>query len=52
LFGLGTGVDDLERRKILPLPELELRNLGRPALGQSVYRLRYLGSPESGHNKF
>jgi hypothetical protein len=35
---------DLERRKILPLPGLELRPLGRPARSQSLYRLRYPGS--------
>jgi hypothetical protein len=31
-------VDDVEKRKFLTLPELELRPLGR---GQSLYRLRY-----------
>jgi hypothetical protein len=35
---LRTGLDDLEGRKILPLPERELRHLGRPARSQSLYR--------------
>jgi hypothetical protein len=30
--------------KILPLPELELRPLGRPARMESLYRLRYPGT--------
>jgi hypothetical protein len=30
--------------KILPLPRLELRLLGRPTRSQSLYRLRYPGS--------
>jgi hypothetical protein len=34
----------VERRKILPLPGLELRPLGHPARSQSLYRLYYLGS--------
>jgi hypothetical protein len=41
--GLRTGLDDVERRKILPLPGLELRPLCRPALSQWLYRLRYPG---------
>jgi hypothetical protein len=36
---LRTGLDDVERRKILPLPELELRTLGRPARSLSLYGL-------------
>jgi hypothetical protein len=36
-------LDDVERRRIFPLPELELRILGRPARSQSLYRLSYLG---------
>jgi hypothetical protein len=28
---------DLEKRKILPLPQLELRPFGRPARSQSLY---------------
>jgi hypothetical protein len=38
------GLDDMEKRKFLILPGLELRILGRPARSQSLYRLRYLGS--------
>jgi hypothetical protein len=34
-------LDDVEKRKFLPLPGLELRTLGRPAHSQSLYRLRY-----------
>jgi hypothetical protein len=39
-LGPTTGLDDVERRKILRLPGLELRLLGRPARSQSLYRLR------------
>jgi hypothetical protein len=35
------GLDDVEKRKFLTLPGLELRPLGRPARSQSLYRLRY-----------
>jgi hypothetical protein len=38
------GLDDVEKRKFLNLPGLELRPLGRPALSQSLYRLSYPGS--------
>jgi hypothetical protein len=38
------GLDDLERRRFLTLPGLELRPLGRPARSQSLYGLRYAGS--------
>jgi hypothetical protein len=38
------GQDDMEKRKKLTLPGLELRPLGRPASNQSLYRLRYPGS--------
>jgi hypothetical protein len=41
-----TGLDDVERRKILSLPGLELRSLGRPARSQLQYRQRYPGSLE------
>jgi hypothetical protein len=37
------GLDDVERRKILTLPGLELRPLGRPTRSQSLYQLRYHG---------
>jgi hypothetical protein len=35
------GLDDLEKRKFLTLPGLELRTLSRPARSRSLYRLRY-----------
>jgi hypothetical protein len=38
--GPRAGLDYAERRKILRLPGLELRPLGRPASSQSLYRLR------------
>jgi hypothetical protein len=47
-----TGLDDVEKRKFLTLPGLELRPLGRPARSQSLYWLRYPGSKDrksSGH---
>jgi hypothetical protein len=37
------GLDDVEWRKFLTLPGLELRPLGRPVRSQSIYRLRYPG---------
>jgi hypothetical protein len=42
--GPRASVDDVEKRKFLILPELELRPLGRPARSQSLYRLLYPGS--------
>jgi hypothetical protein len=36
-------LDDVEKRKFLILPGLELRPLGRPARSQSLYLLRYPG---------
>jgi hypothetical protein len=42
--GLRAGLDDVEERKFLTLPGLELRSLGHPARSQSLYRLRYPGS--------
>jgi hypothetical protein len=33
------GLDDVEKRKFLTLPGLDLRPLGRPARSQSLYRL-------------
>jgi hypothetical protein len=42
--GTRTGLDELEKRKLLNLPGLELRLLGRSAHSQSLYRLRYPGS--------
>jgi hypothetical protein len=41
LGGPRAGLDDIEKRKFLTLPGLELRPLGRHARGQSLYRLRY-----------
>jgi hypothetical protein len=38
------GLDDVEKRKFLTLPGLELRPLGCPARRQSLYRLRCPGS--------
>ena len=40
----GASLGDVEERKFLTLPGLELRALGRPAHSQSLYRLRYPGS--------
>jgi hypothetical protein len=51
-MGPRAGLDDLEKRKFLTLPGLELRPLGRPARSQSLYRLRYLGCLLSGVLKF
>jgi hypothetical protein len=39
--GPRAGLEAMEKRKILPLPRLELRPLGRPARSPSLYRLRY-----------
>jgi hypothetical protein len=38
------GLDDVEKRKFLTLPGLELRPLSRPAHSQSLY---HLSSPDS-----
>jgi hypothetical protein len=38
---LRTGMDDVEKRKFLTLPGLEVQPLGCPALSQSLYRLSY-----------
>jgi hypothetical protein len=42
--GPKTGLEDVEIRKILPQPGLELGSFGRPARSQSVQRLRHPGS--------
>jgi hypothetical protein len=42
--GPRTGLDDVEKRKFLTLPCLELRPLCSPARSQSLYRLSYPGS--------
>jgi hypothetical protein len=38
------GQDDMEKKKFLPLPGLELWPFDRPARSQSLYRLSYPGS--------
>jgi hypothetical protein len=45
-------LDDVEKRKLLTLPGLELRPLGRPARCQFLYRLRYPGSFLLGSSHF
>jgi hypothetical protein len=40
-MGHRTDVDDVEKRKISPLPGLELRPLSHAARSQSLYRLRW-----------
>jgi hypothetical protein len=37
------GLDDVEKRKFLTSPGLELRPLLQPARSQALYRLRYPG---------
>jgi hypothetical protein len=39
--GLRTGLDDMEKRKIVTLPGLEFRPLGHPVRSHSLYRLSY-----------
>jgi hypothetical protein len=39
--GPRAGLDDVEKIKLLTLPELELRPLSGPARSQSLYRLSY-----------
>jgi hypothetical protein len=43
-MGPRADMDDVENRKFLTLPGLELRPLDRPSRSQSLYRLSYLGS--------
>jgi hypothetical protein len=40
------GLDDVEKRKFLTLPELEIRPLSRPACIQSLCRICYPGIPK------
>jgi hypothetical protein len=40
------GLDEVEKRKFLTLPGLELLPLGRPARIRSLYRLSYPGTFE------
>jgi hypothetical protein len=42
--GLRAGLDDVEKRKSLTLPGIELRSLTRQARSKLIYRLRYPGS--------
>jgi hypothetical protein len=42
--GRRTSLEDVERRKISPLPGIKLLPLGRPTRSQSLYRLPYPGS--------
>jgi hypothetical protein len=44
LVVLRAGLDEVEKRKFLTLPGLELRPLCRPARSHSLYLLRYPGS--------
>jgi hypothetical protein len=44
--GLRTGLDDVEKRKFLPLSGLEIRLLGHLARSHLLYRLSYCGSPD------
>jgi hypothetical protein len=41
------GLDDVEKKKFLTLPGLELRHLGHPVRSQSLYRMRHPGSKET-----
>jgi hypothetical protein len=43
-MGPRTGLDDMEKRNLFPLPGLELRPLSHTARSQSLYRLKYPGS--------
>jgi hypothetical protein len=45
--GSRAGLGDVEKRKFLTLPELELRPLSLPARSQSLYRLHYPSSGET-----
>jgi hypothetical protein len=45
-------VDDVEKKTFLTLPGLELRPLGRSAVSQSLYLLRYPGSLPMIRNKW
>jgi hypothetical protein len=42
--GPRAGLEDVEERKYITLPGLEIRPLGRPARSLSLYRLRLPGS--------
>jgi hypothetical protein len=42
------GLDDVEKRRFLTVPGLELRPLGRPSRSRSLNRLRSAGSAKIG----
>jgi hypothetical protein len=44
-LGPRASLDDVENRKFLTLPAIELRSLGRPARSQSLHLLSYPGCP-------
>jgi hypothetical protein len=46
------GLDDVEKKKFLSLPVLQLRPLGHPARSQSLYRLSYPGFLSSKRTEF
>jgi hypothetical protein len=50
--GPRTGLNDVERRKFLTLPELKLRLFGHPACSQSLCRLRYKNIVKFGYSVF
>jgi hypothetical protein len=45
-MGSRTGLDNVENKNSLTLPELELRIFGRSTCSESLYRLNYPGSYE------
>jgi hypothetical protein len=52
-MGSRTGLDDVEKKKISPLPGLELRPLYLSARSQSLYRLSYpCSSPFTGDHTY
>lgn len=51
-MGPGNGLDDMERRKLLPLPGLKLQPLSCPARSQLLYQQRYPSSHTRQHTFF
>jgi hypothetical protein len=49
--GSRASLGTVEKRKLLILPRLELRPLGRPAHSQLLYPLRYSDSPHTKENE-
>jgi hypothetical protein len=45
--GSRISLDDVETRKILPLPGLKFQPLDHPTQSQPLFRLHYPGSPQS-----